>query len=203
MFKMTTGGDMISAEEKFGGIINFVNHAKYVFACNKVPDAKDDADAYFRRWIIINFPNRFEGAKDDKKMIDKIITDEELSGLLNKALDALGGLMEHGDFSNVQTVEEMRDRYTRLASPVKSFIKDRIEEGSDYWVATEDLFIAFKQYCTDKNYPSMSKEGFMKKLKSEIVNMRAEKETIYGQRVHGLRGIRLTNDEEPFVKEVE
>jgi len=60
IFKMLTGGDLIEAEKKFKDSFKFVNYAKLLFSCNKLPSTFDDTEAFFRRWIILTFPNKFE-----------------------------------------------------------------------------------------------------------------------------------------------
>jgi len=103
---MLVGNDLIGAEVKFGKHFTFENHVKLVFSANKIPETEDDTDAFFRRWIIIVFPNQFTDDKNaehkaDHSIIDKLTTPEELSGLLNKSLKSLHNLLEtnrfHGD----------------------------------------------------------------------------------------------------------
>jgi putative DNA primase/helicase len=57
-FKMLTGRDIITAEKKFQHSFKYINFAKLLFSANKVPEAFDDTEAFFRRWIIIIFPRK-------------------------------------------------------------------------------------------------------------------------------------------------
>lgn len=66
VFKAVTGGDPISAERKFQNPFSFTNYAKLIFSANKLPATIDDTDAFFRRWLIVEFLNKFEGDKADK-----------------------------------------------------------------------------------------------------------------------------------------
>ena len=54
-----------------------------MFSANSVPDSPDTSPAYLRRWLVIPFPNRFEGDKADRNLLDKLTTPEELSGFLS------------------------------------------------------------------------------------------------------------------------
>lgn len=165
IFKILTGNDLIGAERKFGGYENFTNHAKFIFSCNEVPDANDDSNAFFRRWVLINFPNVFEGDKANKNLINELTTPEELSGLLNVALAGLKCLLEKGDFSNVQTTEALKERYIRMASPVKAFIMDRLLVDSNGEITKDDLYSKFILYCKERNYPPKANNVFAKDLK--------------------------------------
>lgn len=84
---LTSGLDSISAEQKFKDQFSFINKAKLLFSCNQIPKTKDASDAFFRRWVIITFPFTFEGVADNKELIKELTTDEELSGLLNIAIE--------------------------------------------------------------------------------------------------------------------
>ena len=48
-----------------------------------MPESEDMSDAYNRRVIIISFPNRFDGANEDKQLIAKLTTQQEASGIFN------------------------------------------------------------------------------------------------------------------------
>ena len=87
MFKALTGCDFIEAERKYGHPFTFTNHAKMFYSANRVPLSKDDSEAYFRRWIQIDFPNKFEGKSADKNLTLKLL--KEKSGIFNWALKGL------------------------------------------------------------------------------------------------------------------
>src|SRR5208283_1235105 len=93
IFKMLTGGDPITAEHKFRNPFNFINHAKLIFSTNRIPEVTDDdSTAFFRRWLPITFPQTFSGEKEDRNLLQKLTTEEELSGFLNWALQGLSRL---------------------------------------------------------------------------------------------------------------
>jgi putative DNA primase/helicase len=117
VFKMCTGADPLTGEKKFRGAFNFMNVANFVFSANTVPRSpSDDSDAFFRRWIIIPFPNKFEGDNRDERILAKLTTSTELSGLLSLALKALRELLRRGAFINDEPTEQKRTRYIRLMS---------------------------------------------------------------------------------------
>lgn len=64
-------------------------YAKLYFGANKIPIAYDESDAFFRRRVILGFPNKFEGNRDDPEFLKKLTTDEELSGIFNVLMIAL------------------------------------------------------------------------------------------------------------------
>ena len=66
-----------------------------------MPYIYDDSDAFHRRWIIIIFREQFiKGYPGtDPQMIQKLSTSEELSGILNWALEGYIRLRKQKNFS--------------------------------------------------------------------------------------------------------
>jgi putative DNA primase/helicase len=188
-FKMLTGRDLIAAERKFQQSFTFENYSKLLFSANKVPEAYDDTDAFFRRWIIMVFPNQFTNDKADPHILKKLTTPEELSGLLNLVLPALKRLLEKGQFSYSKTTEEIREDYIRKSSPVAAFIMDCLEVDSDAFIEKKELYVVFAEYCRIRGLPTLSQDSFFKKLPSytQVADFRA---TVEGKRLHTLKGFR-------------
>ena len=128
IFKVLTGEDRISMQRKFKDSFNTENIAKLIFSCNDMPRTYDKGDAFFIRWIIINFPNRFDDRNQntDKTLIDKLTTQQELSGFLNKALERARTLFERGHFTVNPDVEDIRKYYEKLSNPIYAFLDERM-----------------------------------------------------------------------------
>ena len=141
IFKALTGGDPVQAEKKYKNPFTFTNYAKLIFSANDVPPTTDKTYAFFRRWVIIEFPNRFEGDRADKNLIFKLTTPDELSGLLNVALSGLRRLLDQGDFSYSRSVEAVREEYELRANPVRFFV-ERCCELRDGYITTKNAFQA-------------------------------------------------------------
>jgi len=188
-FKMLTGRDLITAERKFQNSFTYENYAKLLFSANKVPEAYDDTDAFFRRWIIVVFPNQFVGEKADPHILKKLTTPEELSGLLNLVLPALKRLLEKGQFSYSKTTEEIREDYIRKSSPTAAFVMDCLEVDSDAFIVKKDLYNAFSEYCRQRSLPAVTQDTFFKNLPKHV-NVIDYRPKIQNERFHALKGIR-------------
>jgi putative DNA primase/helicase len=190
-FKMLTGKDLITAERKFQNPFTFVNYAKLLFSANKVPEAQDDSDAFFRRWIVIVFANTFEGDKCDPHIIEKLTTDQELSGLLNLALQGLKRLLKKGEFSHSKTTQEVKEDYIRKASPLAAFVLDCLETDSDAFIAKKELYQVFTEYCRRNSLPTVTQETFYKNLPRHAT-VADHRPTIQGNRPYTFKGIRFS-----------
>ena len=156
IFKQLTGEDLITAEIKGGAFFEFFNCAKLIFSANAVPYSSDKSFAFYRRWVLIFFNVRFGdgGLPKDIKILEKITTPEELSGILDWAIEGLQRLNKQGDFSERMSVAETREYYDRLVSPISAFLKENITETDaddevDY-IPKDYLFNEILKYCEEK-----------------------------------------------------
>jgi putative DNA primase/helicase len=212
-FKGLVGDDVMPYEIKHGGGGEFVNRAKPIFSANKLPDANDDTDAYYTRWIILNFPYQFvrswnektsssieRPAVDKGKLKADLINDSELSGILNWALVGLKRLRENGRFTNELSSDKMREIYVKLANSLKAFVIDQCDVTgvlTDFH-SKDELYVSYARYCQDKNLMPMTKEKVGRELPrcdpGKIVQGRDQ---IGKERPTTWRGIRLKKQDEP------
>jgi putative DNA primase/helicase len=167
-FKALVGGDRVTAQKKFRDPFSFKNYAKLVFSCNKVPEVGDDSTAFFRRWVILNFPFKFEGDRDDKNIMEKLTKKEELSGLFNLAVKGLERLLRNGGFSRTPSTDEVRRTWQRMASSVSCFREDMLVVDSDKWVTKEEMYLRYVGYCRKEKIPAVAKNTFGTKLPEYI-----------------------------------
>jgi putative DNA primase/helicase len=202
-FKMLTGGDLISAEEKFKPAYEFVCDAKLIFSCNVVPESYDDSDAFHRRWILIPFTKTIPLDRQDKNLLDKLTTPQELSGLFNKALAAFRRVEESGTFTNEGSIEAKRDLYQRLSDPIQSFIDDCVDFDPDRHVVKQELFQAFQEYSRKQRYAKVySQKTFFRKFRDKSgANYLTDSQTRIegGGTVRIFRGATLRDLEEDHV----
>ncbi len=202
-FKMLTGGDVISADVKFKNRFNFFNYAKLIFSANKPPKTYDKTTAYFRRWIVINFPYVFrKNSPDplrerDPDLLKKLITKSELSGLLNWALIGLRRLLENGEFTNMPTPEEMEDYWERMSDPISAFCTDCVIKDPTALTPKEKLYSEFVKYCIKEKYPITAKNTFSRDLVTVIPNvtLATQRPRKDGKQIYSWRGIRLKGSE--------
>ena len=155
-FKIATGGGYITAEYKFGDPFQFLNHAKHTFACNKIPSVQDiDDDAYYSRWIPIPLDNQV--VERDRFLINKLTTDDELSGLLNWAIEGLYRLIEHREFSFNKDSKQIKLIMTRHGNSLVSFIQDCCKRDDGHKISKDNLYQIYHFYCKLNCLPLLSK----------------------------------------------
>ena len=78
----------------------------------------------FRRLIIINFTQQFLGDKEDIRLLDKLTTEKELSGLFHVLVNRMPRVLENGVRKTTSEVMETTyDKYMRAANPIRYFVE--------------------------------------------------------------------------------
>lgn len=160
--KSLTGGDLLLAEKKFQNPFNFVNYAKLIYSANDLPKTFDGTRAFWRRVMLINFNETFTGDGDIKDLWKEFTTDDEMSGILNLAIEGLQRLNENHQFTKNNSAEEVADHYIRNSDPVAAFFMDCVEitnDAKDY-ISLQSLHAAFAEYCKSYRFRDTSLRKF-------------------------------------------
>ena len=175
MFKKLTGGDEVTADIKSESSIDFRNHATLVFAVNEVPESPEDSEGWWRRWMYIQFPHQFKGddAEPEEQILDRIASEDQLEGLLARAVEEIQRYDETGEFfPDSDSVDETREQMKNAANPVRDFVTvafDAVEEPEESFgrVRKNVAVNAYDAYAEANNLPRMNSN----KLKEEIQNL--------------------------------
>jgi putative DNA primase/helicase len=216
-FKNLTGRDMITASRKFLPKVSFYNYAKMIFCSNELPITYDTTDAFWNRWVLLDFPNTFLSAKEAEKqlennktgvkiaipeIIDKIATNDELSGLLNWALEGLDRLLKTGDFSYSKGVQEVKQMWMRRSNSFLGFINDCLEESYDHKVPKADLRKAYSDYCKKYKLKVASDRLIKDTLETEFGST-FQRVKVEGDYIRCWEGIKFVNELEASVQLVQ
>jgi P4 family phage/plasmid primase-like protien len=151
-FKMLTSEDPMSIEEKFLKSQTFINYAKLLFSANQLPKTYDESDGFYRRIILIDFPNKFDGPNRDEHLLEKLTTPEELSGFLNLAIAGLNRLLKNHKFTYAKTLDDVRADYKKKSTPgmaIKDFIDQATLTSVDGFIPRKDLWSAYLGWCLE------------------------------------------------------
>lgn len=157
-FKGLTGRDQMFAARKFKTRLKFVNYAKMIFAANNLPPINDsDSDAFWLRWVLIEFPHQFLPEKElsenkdaklqDPIIMDKLTTIEELEGLLVWSIEGLKRLEFNKDFSYTTTAKNVKLEWMKKSNSVAAFIYDFVEMDYQGEILKQDFKKEYLKYC--------------------------------------------------------
>lgn len=135
IIKKLTGGDLIGFEYKNKTPFEENNYAKIIIATNNLPSTTDKTIGFYRRWLIIDFPNQFSEEKD----ILADIPEEEYQSLALKCCGLLKDLTSKRKFHNEGEIEDRMKKFEDRSNPLDKFLKECviIENPDEYITCSE------------------------------------------------------------------
>lgn len=184
ILKKLVGGDLIGFEVKGGKTFDDYNYAKIIIASNSLPTTEDTSEGFYRRWMIIDFPNQFSEGKD----ILKTIPEEEYKNLANKITKILPNLIENGYFTNQGSIDERKDRYIMASNPLPYFLKNFCVEGPEEYIRYSEAYIKYTKFLSASKRRVVSRKEFSKLLSIEgLENRKTSKEGNIDYYIEGIR----------------
>ncbi len=210
ILKKITGRQPIRVEQKNEKAFDARIYAKVWLCANKIPYSSDQTDAWFRRNFIVTFPNKFDAKEDKEKgirkldpyLIDKLTTEEELSGIFNILMNALRNILKNKEiFTNDKTIEERRVKYQSVLDPVQGFLEIAIDKESTEtsFTTKEAAYMAFVVYCKIHRLAVRTKDFFGKSMKKKY-EIEEGFATVGENRPRVWKGIKLTAEYDILAK---
>lgn len=165
MLKKLTGGDLIGFEYKNKPHFHDNNYAKILIATNSLPTTSDKTLGFYRRWLIIDFPNRFSEQKD----ILSEIPEEEYEALALKCVSILHDLLKKRKFYNEGSVEDRMEKFEAKSDFLQKFLEDFIINDCDGYITKADFRKKFLGWCIENRHRQMAENTLSKKLKEKGV----------------------------------
>lgn len=190
--KLSEDGEL-TANPKGYAPFKFVKVCTVVMCCNGLPRTKDVSRGFRRRAMVIPFDRGFTPDEMDNNLADYIIRNE-LSGVLNKAIEGLIRLKRRGYFQEPESCLNAKHLWLDSANPVASFVRDKVitTDNPKDKITLPEMYSAFLSYCTDQNYSRVpSKSEFA--ATAEELGIKYEKQSTHSKRYVGIQ-IAATDD---------
>lgn len=152
MLKKLSGGDLIGFEYKNKDPFQETNYAKILIATNNLPTTSDKTIGFYRRWMIIDFPNQFS----EKKDILSEIPEEEYSSLAVKSIFILKDLLEERNFNNEGSIEQRKEKYESKSNFLESFLNIFTQDDINGYITSADFYKKFIEWCKENRHREMS-----------------------------------------------
>lgn len=166
ILKKLSGGDLIGFEYKNKNPFEEKNYAKIIISTNNLPTTTDKTIGFYRRWLIIDFPNQFS----EKKDILEDIPEEEYSNLATNCIIILNELISEREFHNEGSIEDRIKRYEAKSNFLEEFKKKFIIEDLNNFITKADFYKKFISWSKENRHREMSETSVglnMKKLEIE------------------------------------
>jgi putative DNA primase/helicase len=165
-FKMLVAGDRMTVERKYGQPFNCRPHARLVFSANEAPGTADQSDAYFKRWLVLPMHHTIPRADQDSRLIERLTTPSELSGLLRYAVEGLKRLMARGRFRTPDSMERAAELYRVRVDTVAAFVSAHCTLHVDAKARPGKLYEAYRTWCSENGRMPIGHQRFSEHLVS-------------------------------------
>ncbi len=160
IFKQLVSADPIPVEKKNKDPFDMTNFAKMFFSANEMPYIKDNSDGAFRRIIVTKWDNQFVPEVNRIEDYDKVVLEDEKSGIFNLILQNYKILLQNNGFRYRQSVADVRKTIKRESDKLLEFIETCLIKESNSLITKNDMYHAYTKYCESNNYEIYSKQKF-------------------------------------------
>ena len=187
LFKTLTGGDLFTVERKHRDPYHIRNKALFLFSGNKYPKIDAGDEAFWDRWIALDFSKSFPV---DPTFEDLIFTEKNLSGYLNLVLVKMQDIIRNGSITVTDSVEK---QWLNDASSCHRFIQDVLERCPGAVLVKADCYKIYVDYCADGDFEVEAQRT----LTDAMVRTGAlsRRLTIKGKAAHCYQGYRVKHQE--------
>lgn len=153
LFKAITGGDSVTAERKYAAPFDFSPFAVPVYSANAVWGTPDTSAGYMSRWVVIPFPNSFDGV-EDRGLDAALSAAAELEGVLAKAVQGLRAVLAAGNFTEPPSVVEAFGRFRDESDPVSAFMRETTEIAGGWFIPRGRIWDIYLAWVSDSGAKS-------------------------------------------------
>jgi P4 family phage/plasmid primase-like protien len=147
-FKSVIGLDPQTGRNPAGRPVVFTCEAAHVFMSNHLINTRDHSEAFFERWLIVEFPNsrlKF-GLPIDPDIASRIVQDE-LPGIAHWALEGAQRLLSQGRFSGSKAHDRLMAKWRRTSSSLEEFINECCVLGDKLKIKRKDFYEQYRRWC--------------------------------------------------------
>ncbi len=160
-----------------------------VIMSNVMPMLFEPSGAMLSRLVTLQFNVSFEGREDiylEKKLLD------EISGIVNWALDGLSRLRKIGRFTECAATFEMKEDFKQLSNPLHGFTDVIVGESFDGEALCSDVFLLWNSFRQREGITiGASKQSFGHLLKTVYPNVSRLQVVRGGQRVYVYKNMQI------------
>jgi P4 family phage/plasmid primase-like protien len=183
-FKAITGGDAMPAERKFEESFELIPFSRLIFSANHPPKSQDASSAFFRRWVVVPFERTFHAGDPGTipgDQLDAMLADPtELSGVLNKAIEAVASIRRRG-LSESESIRRAMDEFRQTTDPLAEWLDRNTALGPDALITADQLWQEYRQDCITRYRPIASKTALGSALAQLRPTVERKQRTVNGR----------------------
>jgi len=155
VIKMLTSQDSINVQNKFEESFITKLFIRLIFSANDLPEIKHDNDAVYKRFWPIEFPIEIVPEEMDLRILDKLCTETEKSGVLNILLKYARELLKNNlKFKHPQSIEETKRIWMAKTSlNIGKFMENSVDDGKGpkAFISNPLMKEVYQLWCRDND----------------------------------------------------
>jgi putative DNA primase/helicase len=173
-FKRVTGRDPLTARRPNHMPFQFRSSAGHIFNANNFIFTRDHTEAFYTRWLLMEFRNSLIGRDDDidPDLAEKIIKDE-LPGVAAKFMGGAKRLLERGHFVLTGPHHKLMSQWRHRSSTLMEFLYDRdvcvLGEFRAVELHRSAFYTAYSTWCRESNRKPLGKQRLYDEMETDIV----------------------------------
>jgi putative DNA primase/helicase len=166
IFKQLVSGEPTEARHIHKSPFILTSIPRFMFNTNMLPRDVEQNEAFYRRFIIVEFKVTIPERERDPDLSKKIIS-EELPGIFNWVLEGLDRLLKNKSFTSSEQIVETLKEYRQTSDTVSMFLEDenyKIDPNGKLII--KGVYEIYSNYCKLYGYKACSLKTFTERLRS-------------------------------------
>ena len=172
VFKEITGGDATNCRNPYGVPFTSEITAAQWFSANTWPSTTHADEAFWRRWVVLEFPNSIPKDKQIPNLEDRLL-EEEAPGIVWRCLQAAGRVAERGFRLTPSAASEAAKLDWRyLANTVMAFLGDETavdrSDPNAEAIASTVVYATYVMWCAEQGRKPLGRNKFLDEMRSHV-----------------------------------
>jgi len=143
--------------------------AKHLYSANRLPDVSIDDDAFYRRILLVSFPQTIP--KEDR--LNRTDLEEqlesELDGILQWAVEGLRRVLDNNGFTHDLAPADARRKWEEHSSSIGRFKASalKVTGNSQDVEAKQDVYTTYTEFCQQQGLSTETQQELTRTLKRD------------------------------------
>jgi putative DNA primase/helicase len=165
VFKQLVSGEPIECRLPHGVPFIIKDYAKLMFNANELPKDVENTEAFFRRFLLLDFNVTIPEHERDPELAKRIIS-HELPGIFNWVLDGLNRLLHNKRFTHSAAADNLVRTFRQDSDTLHLFMEDYGYVSDNFEeIPLKVLYNEYKSFCLDSGYKVLALKSYSDSLR--------------------------------------
>lgn len=161
--KAMIAGDKMTAEPKGKPHYDFTPEAGHIWGVNELPPTRDHTYGFYRRFVVIPFEIKFEGATKKVDYHKELIA--ELPGVFARCVAAAQRLVQRKDFVHPVGSSDAIEEWKDLSDQIRTFVKDCCVVDKNATASLSGVYAAYEYWAKQNGHTPMASNTLSMRLR--------------------------------------